>query len=134
MGDVVELRSGLATTVGPVPFDEPRAAAEFVLATQPELPTVPTAGTGPASLLGQAVDGLPGLRVRSGGMLAVDDGFDPSAATAVALDGELGLGPADGMLRGFLDGRRGFLLATLYAYYVLVRSVKAWERRETDPR
>jgi hypothetical protein len=36
--------------------------------------------------------------------------------------------------RGFLDGRRGFLLATLYAYYVFVRSVKAWERRETDPR
>jgi glycosyltransferase involved in cell wall biosynthesis len=35
---------------------------------------------------------------------------------------------------GFLDGRRGFLLATLYAYYVFVRSVKAWERRETDPR
>ena len=35
--------------------------------------------------------------------------------------------------RGFLDGRRGFLLATLYAYYVLIRSVKAWERRETDP-
>jgi hypothetical protein len=34
--------------------------------------------------------------------------------------------------RGFLDGRRGFLLATLYAYYVFVRSVKAWERRETD--
>jgi glycosyltransferase involved in cell wall biosynthesis len=36
--------------------------------------------------------------------------------------------------RGFLDGRRGFLLATLYAYYVFVRSVKAWERRETDVR
>jgi glycosyltransferase involved in cell wall biosynthesis len=36
--------------------------------------------------------------------------------------------------RGFLDGRRGFLLAMLYAYYVFVRSVKAWERRETDPR
>jgi glycosyltransferase involved in cell wall biosynthesis len=36
--------------------------------------------------------------------------------------------------RGFLDGRRGFLLATLYAYYVFIRSVKAWERRETDHR
>jgi glycosyltransferase involved in cell wall biosynthesis len=29
---------------------------------------------------------------------------------------------------GFLDGRRGFLLASLYAYYVLLRSAKAWER------
>jgi glycosyltransferase involved in cell wall biosynthesis len=29
---------------------------------------------------------------------------------------------------GFLDGWRGFLLATLYAYYVLIRSVKIWER------
>jgi hypothetical protein len=30
--------------------------------------------------------------------------------------------------RGFLDGSRGFLLAALYAYYVLIRSVKVWER------
>ena len=30
--------------------------------------------------------------------------------------------------RGFLDGRRGFLLAALYAYYVLIRSAKVWER------
>jgi glycosyltransferase involved in cell wall biosynthesis len=29
---------------------------------------------------------------------------------------------------GFLDGARGFLLAALYAYYVLIRSVKVWER------
>jgi len=29
---------------------------------------------------------------------------------------------------GFLDGWRGFLLATLYAYYVFMRSAKAWER------
>jgi len=30
--------------------------------------------------------------------------------------------------RGFLDGWRGFLLAALYAYYVLIRSAKIWER------
>ena len=30
--------------------------------------------------------------------------------------------------RGFLDGWRGFLLAALYAYYVLIRSAKVWER------
>jgi glycosyltransferase involved in cell wall biosynthesis len=29
---------------------------------------------------------------------------------------------------GFLDGWRGFLLAVLYAYYVAMRSAKAWER------
>jgi glycosyltransferase involved in cell wall biosynthesis len=29
---------------------------------------------------------------------------------------------------GFLDGWRGFLLAALYAYYVLIRSAKIWER------
>ena len=29
--------------------------------------------------------------------------------------------------RGFLDGRRGLLLAALYAYYVFVRSAKVWE-------
>jgi glycosyltransferase involved in cell wall biosynthesis len=29
---------------------------------------------------------------------------------------------------GFLDGWRGFLLASLYAYYVLIRAVKIWER------
>jgi glycosyltransferase involved in cell wall biosynthesis len=28
---------------------------------------------------------------------------------------------------GLLDGRRGLLLATLYAYYVFMRSAKAWE-------
>ena len=32
---------------------------------------------------------------------------------------------------GFLDGWRGFLLASLYAYYVLIRSVKIWERTNT---
>jgi glycosyltransferase involved in cell wall biosynthesis len=29
---------------------------------------------------------------------------------------------------GFLDGWRGFLLAVLYGYYVLMRSAKMWER------
>ena len=59
------------------------------------------------------------------------------AAHASALS-DLVLRPAGRFLsmyvlqRGFLDGRRGLLLATLYAYYVFIRSVKAWERRETD--
>jgi glycosyltransferase involved in cell wall biosynthesis len=32
---------------------------------------------------------------------------------------------------GFLDGWRGFLLAALYAYYVLIRSAKIWEKTRT---
>ena len=32
------------------------------------------------------------------------------------------------LARGFLDGSRGFLLAALYAYYVLIRCAKVWER------
>ena len=32
------------------------------------------------------------------------------------------------LYRGVLDGWRGFLLASLYAYYVLIRAVKIWER------
>jgi glycosyltransferase involved in cell wall biosynthesis len=32
------------------------------------------------------------------------------------------------LYRGFLDGWPGFLLASLYAYYVLIRAVKIWER------
>jgi hypothetical protein len=32
---------------------------------------------------------------------------------------------------GVLDGWRGFLLASLYAYYVLIRSAKIWERTRT---
>ena len=35
---------------------------------------------------------------------------------------------------GVLDGARGFLLASLYAYYVLIRSVKAWERQKASNR
>ena len=31
---------------------------------------------------------------------------------------------------GVRDGWRGFLLAVLYAYYVFIRSVKVWERRQ----
>jgi hypothetical protein len=30
---------------------------------------------------------------------------------------------------GCLDGVRGLLLACLYAYYVFIRSVKAWEQQ-----
>jgi len=33
---------------------------------------------------------------------------------------------------GWLDGRPGFLLAALYAYYVFIRSVKAWELKERE--
>jgi glycosyltransferase involved in cell wall biosynthesis len=47
--------------------------------------------------------------------------------------GELALRPLGRFLsmyvlkRGFLDGRRGLILAGLYAYYVFMRSAKVWE-------
>jgi hypothetical protein len=31
------------------------------------------------------------------------------------------------MRGGFLDGRKGLLLAALYAYYVFMRTAKVWE-------
>lgn len=82
MGDMVGLRSGLATAVGPVPFTDPSAAADLALAGDFELLTVPSAGAGLHSLLGQAVDGVEGLRAESTGMLAVDpDRLDLSRST-----------------------------------------------------
>ncbi len=106
MGDVVELRSGLASSVGPVPLDDAVEAAEFVLATQPELPSVPSTGTGEASLLGQAVHGLPGVSVLPAGMLAVDDDFDAPAVVAAARAGELTVGRSGRMLGAFLAAAR----------------------------
>ncbi|HLU42332.1 MAG TPA: hypothetical protein VKZ55_08050 [Microthrixaceae bacterium] len=103
MGDAVELRAGLATAVGPVPFDDAVAASRFVLATQPELPTVPSAGTGPASLLAQAVDGLAGVSVGPGGLLAVDhDVFDSAAIAAAIRSGEVPVGHRCPVLGRFL--------------------------------
>ncbi|CAN5596896.1 hypothetical protein BH10ACT3_BH10ACT3_04960 [soil metagenome] len=83
MGGTVELPFGLATSVGVVPFEADAsrsdaapssasaAAVDMVLELHPAFPTSPTSGDRTTSLLAQAVDGLPGVRVESPGLLRV---------------------------------------------------------------
>jgi hypothetical protein len=103
MGELVELRSGLATSVGPLPIGEPAAAARAALVAQPEMPTVPSPGFGPTSLLAQAVDGLDGVQAAPAGLLQVDERFDGGAAIELATSGALKLGPAHDGFRAFLS-------------------------------
>jgi hypothetical protein len=100
MGEVAGLRAGLATTVGAVPFTDASAAVEFVLGHQPEFPTVPSPGSGPMSLLSQAVDGLAGVEVHPTGVLRVDA---PSHLRPGGIDADGAVeGPAFGQLEEFL--------------------------------
>ena len=103
MGELVELRSGLATSVGPLPIGEPELAARAALAAQPEMPTVPSSGAGRTSLLAQAVDGLDGVCAAPSGLLQLDERFDADAALELAASGALQLGPAFDGLRAFLS-------------------------------
>lgn len=98
MGDAVDLRSGLATAVGPVPFSDPGEAVELALRGTPALPTVPSPGSGPTSLLAQAVDGFAALEALPSGMLRVRTGWIPGEPAADAV----GLGPAFATFRHFM--------------------------------
>lgn len=120
MGDTVELRAGLATTVGPLPFADPEEAVSFALAALPDLPAVPTAGTGARSLLGQAVAGLVGVEVLDHGLLEVAPAaFDAaeaagapatvSSAAFAALHEMLGRLPAHSDAHGGFVGVRATL-------------------------
>lgn len=101
MGGALELPFGCATSVGPVPFDEPGAAAEFALAAS-GLIAAPTLSGVEGSLLAQAVQGLPGVDVTPPGLLCVDKAvLQHASGSEVRL--ELG-GPADAALGGFLSG------------------------------
>ena len=102
MGELVELRSGLATSVGPLPIAEPTAAARAALAAQREMPTVPSPGSGPTSLLAQAVEGLEGVTAMPSGLLQLDERFGVEASIERATSGGLGLGCAFDGLRAFL--------------------------------
>ena len=102
MGELVELRSGLATSVGPLPIGEPVAAARAALAAQPDMPTVPSPGAGGTSLLAQAVDGLDGVEATPAGLLRLEEGFDVDAAIELATSWGLTLGRAHEGLRAFL--------------------------------
>lgn len=88
MGDVDELPFALATSVGPVPVATARGAAEFALATQPLLPTVPTLAQHGASLLVQALEGVTGVRVVPPGLVELDGAtIDASDAHTAPLAG-----------------------------------------------
>jgi hypothetical protein len=101
MGELAEVAAGAATTVGPVPFTDPAEAVGFALAATPEFPTVPSAGSGPMSLLAQAVEEIPGVEVGAGGTLAVDPArFEARCSPADAVVDTAG--PGSAMFREFL--------------------------------
>jgi hypothetical protein len=101
MGEVAGLHAGLATTVGAVPITDASDAVEFVLGHQPEFPTVPSPGSGPMSLLSQAVDGLAGVEVHPTGILRADAPSLLRGDGAIHADGAVE-GPAFGQLEEFL--------------------------------
>jgi hypothetical protein len=93
MGGNIDLPFGLATSVGPVPCDEPEAAVRMALQAQPQFPCVPTLGTNDGSLLAQAVDGIDGVDVLPPGLLRVAPelpraGVAPVVTGGVGVDGE----------------------------------------------
>lgn len=71
-----EMAVGLSTAVGSLPHVDPREAAELSLRCNPGLPAVPSLPMRSAweSMLGQAVAGLAGVTVGSGGNLELVDG------------------------------------------------------------
>ncbi len=81
MGGSIELPFGLATSVGPLPCDDPVEAARMALRAQPSFPCSPSLGTTAGSLLAQAVEDLDAVQVLPPGLLragaALVDG-DPS--------------------------------------------------------
>ncbi len=81
MGGSFDLPFGLATSVGPVPGDDPETAVHMALQAQPEFPSAPTLASAAASLLAQAVEGLDGVEVLPPGLLRVGEAaFDATGA------------------------------------------------------
>lgn len=107
MGATVELRAGCATTVGPVPGTDVEEGVEFALSADSDLLTVPVFGSGPGSLLAQAVAGFSGVEVVPPGLLRVDShAFDPRAVPAgvrAADASELVAGPSFSAFHAFLE-------------------------------
>jgi len=106
----IELPTGAATGIGSLPHTDPVAAAEFVLATLPDLPAIPTRPRAePAErMLAQVAHSVRGVRIDDEGSLVVQAGrVDPRAAIVPDLDH-----PAFTSLRTFCEvaaGRTGFV-------------------------
>ena len=92
---------GVATGVGSVPHRDARVAAEFALASSPELPAIPSLPKrSPAeSMIAQAVVGIRGVRLGQYGSIVVDPmAVDPLAPVVTDLQNDAFAG-----LRAFLE-------------------------------
>jgi hypothetical protein len=101
----VGLRAGMATGIGSLPHGDAAAATAFVLEHLADLPSAPqlSAARRAEGMLAQAAAGIPGVRVKRTGTLAVDRAvFDPDALTDSCLEGDGWLGT-----RVFLDAVSG---------------------------
>jgi hypothetical protein len=98
----VGLAFGLATSVGPVPFDDVDRAVEFALAAHPRFPTAPVLAVTASSLLAQAVEGVADIELLPPGLLRVDADRLPSPQDAAATGSRLD-GPAHRALRTFCE-------------------------------
>jgi len=86
MGGIKDVPFGVATSVGPLPCDDPTEAVRMALRAQPEFPSSPTLATTQGSLLAQAVAGVSGVGVVPPGLLQVDPELcrtDPAADPSV---------------------------------------------------
>ena len=86
MGGTIELPFGLATSIGTVPCDTSQDACDVAIAANPAFPTAPVLASHSASLLAQAVDGIPGLEVQPPGVLRLLDPHGPLASGEVVVD------------------------------------------------
>ncbi len=104
----IQLPAGAATGITSLPHSDPFEAAEFVLATLPDLPFIPTRPRAlPAErMLAQVAHAVRGIRIAEDGSLEVQPGrVDPSAAIVPDLEH-----PAFTTLRAFCTtaaGREG---------------------------
>jgi len=97
----VALRAGVATGIGSLPHADAAEAAEFVLTHLPDLPAAPQLARRASleGMLAQAAAGIPGVRVKRNGALAVQPGeLDPAAPIDPGLQSPRWLGT-----RVFLD-------------------------------
>jgi hypothetical protein len=89
---VVDLRAGLASSIGSLPHTDPRAAATFILERQPKLPAAPSLPnrSGVERMISQAAWGIHGVQVLPDGSLQIDDpSLDPRAPLCdQGIDGE----------------------------------------------
>jgi hypothetical protein len=103
MGGSFDLPFGLATSVGPLPGDDPELAVRMALQAQPVFPSVPTLAGVSSSLLAQAVEGLGGVEVLPPGLLRVGGAALTAAGDMVMPERVDVEGPSFTALRSFVS-------------------------------